>query len=67
MQYMCKIIDHCILLYPIFTVVDMCRTSSATEEQRYGYDNVDSVVLRIMIQEDNCICRVTIDNQIEPV
>ena len=64
---MCKIIDHCILLYPMFTVVDMCRTSSATEEQHSGYDNVDSVVLRIMIQQDNCICRVTIDNQIEPV
>ena len=34
--------------------------------QKSGNVILDSVVLRIMIQ-DNCFCRVTIDNQIEPV
>jgi hypothetical protein len=43
----------------------MCKSSSATEEtQSEGY-KVDSVVLRIMTQEDDCICRVTLDNQKE--
>jgi len=45
----------------------MCMSSSATEESNSGGYKVDSVVLRIMTQQDNCICRVTIDNQIEPV
>ena len=43
----------------------MCKSSSATEETSNGGYKVDSVVLRIMIQQDNCICRVTIDNHIE--
>jgi hypothetical protein len=47
--------------------VDMCTSNSATEEIQSGSFKVDSVVLRIMIQQDNCICRVTIDNQIKPV
>ena len=42
-------------------------SSFATEESHSGGYNIDSVVLRIMIQQDNCICRVTIENQIEPV
>ena len=42
-------------------------TNSATEEKPSGSDNVDSVVLRIMIQQDSCICRVNIENQIELV
>ena len=49
------------------TVADMCTLSSAMENiQLSGSFNVDSVVLRIMIQ-DNCICRVTIDNQVQPI
>ena len=45
----------------------MCKSSYATEEYGHsGYFTIDSVVLRIMIQQDDCICRVKIDNQIEP-
>jgi hypothetical protein len=45
----------------------MCKSSSATEHpDLFGSFQVDSVVLRIMIQQDNCVCRVTIDNQIKP-
>ena len=36
-------------------------------ETKSGNYPVDSVVLRIMIQQDNCICRVTTDNQIKPI
>ena len=43
----------------------MCKTNSATEEKPSGSHHVDSVVLRIMIQQDNCICRVNIEYQIE--
>jgi hypothetical protein len=46
-------------------VADMCKSSSATEETVSGIYKVDSVVLRIMTQEDDCICRVMIDNQID--
>jgi hypothetical protein len=45
----------------------MCKSSSATEETYSGGLRVDSVVLRIMTQQDNCICRVQIDNQIQPI
>ena len=45
----------------------MCQSSFATEEKQSGNDSVDSVVLRILIQQNNCICRVTIDNQIQTV
>jgi hypothetical protein len=45
----------------------MCTSSYATEEKPSGGDNIDSAVLHIMIQHDNCICRVTIYNQVEPV
>ena len=45
----------------------MCKSSFATEEKQSGNDNIDSVVLRIIIQQDNCICRVTIDKQIQPI
>ena len=46
----------------------MCKSSFATEDvEQSGSYNVNSVVLRIMIQQDNCICRVTIDNQIKLV
>jgi hypothetical protein len=45
----------------------MCKSSSATEETSSGGYKVDSVVLRIMTQEDDCICRVMIDNQIDTV
>ena len=55
------------LLFSFLTVVDMCTSSFATEDTHSGNYQVDSVVLRIMIKEDNCICRVTIDNQIQPV
>ena len=45
----------------------MCKSGSATEETSSGSHRVDSVVLRIMTQQDNCICQVTLDNQIQPV
>ena len=46
----------------------MCKSSYASEyPELSGSHQVDSVVLRILIQQDNCICRVTIDNQVEPV
>jgi hypothetical protein len=48
-------------------VADMCKSSSATEETSSGGYKVDSVVLRIMTQQDNCICRVTLENQIKPI
>jgi hypothetical protein len=41
----------------------MCKSSFATEDvEQSGSYKVNSVVLRIMIQQDNCICRVTLDN-----
>jgi hypothetical protein len=43
----------------------MCQSSSATEEANYGGPRVDRLVLRIMTQQDDCICRVTLDNQTE--
>ena len=43
----------------------MCKSSSATEETSSGSYRVDSVVLRIMMQQNNCICRVMLDNQIQ--
>jgi hypothetical protein len=48
-------------------ISDMCKSSSATEETSSGGYKVDSVVLRIMTQQDNCICRVTLENQIKPI
>ena len=45
----------------------MCKSSSATEETSSGGYKVESVALRIMTQEDDCICRVMIDNQIDAV
>jgi hypothetical protein len=45
----------------------MCKSSSATEETSYGNNKIDSVVLRIMTQQNNCACHVTLDNQITPV
>ena len=38
-------------------------SSSATEETFSGGYNIDSVLLRIVMQQNNCICRVTLDNQ----
>jgi hypothetical protein len=43
----------------------MCKSSSATEDTSSGSYNIDSVVLRIVMQQNNCICRVTLDNQIQ--
>ena len=43
----------------------MCKSSSTTEETHSGGNKVDSVVLRIVTQQNNCICRVTLDNQTE--
>ena len=45
----------------------MCKSSSATEERSSGSFKVDSVALRIMTQEDDCICRVMIDNQTDTI
>ena len=55
------------IILPFLTLADMCKSSFATEEKPFRGDKVDSVVLRIMIQQDNCICRVTIDIQIRPI
>jgi hypothetical protein len=41
----------------------MCKSSFATEDTFSGVYKVDSVVLRIVMQQNNCICRVTLDNQ----
>jgi hypothetical protein len=62
---MYDVLPHIIVSFLV--VVDMCKSSFATEETLFGIHKVDSVVLRIMIQQDNCVCRVSIDNQIEPV
>jgi bacterioferritin-associated ferredoxin len=48
-------------------VADMCKSSSGTEETNSGGYKIDSVVLRIMTQQDDCICRVMIDNQKDTV
>jgi hypothetical protein len=45
----------------------MCKSSSATEEAFAGGYSIDSVVLRIVMQQNNCICRVTLDNQNDTV
>ena len=45
----------------------MCTSRSATEDTSYGGFKVDSVVLRIMTQQNNFICWVTIDNQIQSI
>ena len=45
----------------------MCKSSSATEKTNSGGYIIDSIVLRIIIQEDDCICRVMIDNQTDTV
>ena len=45
----------------------MCMFSSGTEEAHSGSHRVNSVVLRKMTLEDDCICRVMIDNQIDTV
>jgi hypothetical protein len=66
-SYFVKPIDNGYFFY-FHTVADMCKSSSATEELGHsGHFTVDSVVLRIMIQQDDCISRVTIDNQIKPL
>ena len=49
----------------MFTVVDMCMPNSATEDKQSGSDMLDSVLLRIIIQQYDCICRVIIENQIQ--
>ena len=54
-------------IFSCLTVADMCMSSFATEEKNNGSYIIDSVVLRIKIQQNNCICRVTIDNQIADV
>ena len=60
---MYDVLPHIIVSF--LAVVDMCKSSFATEETLFGIYKVDSVVLRIMTQEDDCICRVMIDNQID--
>ena len=45
----------------------MCKSSSATEEATSTSYRVNSVVLRIMIQKEDCICRVMIDNQSDTI
>ena len=43
----------------------MCKESSAVEENISGTFNDDSVVLRIITQQDHCICQLTLLNQTE--
>ena len=45
----------------------MCWSSSTTEETHSTSYRVNSVVLRMMIQQEDCICRVMIDNQTDTV
>jgi hypothetical protein len=45
----------------------MCKSRSATEETSSGGYKVDSVVLRIKMQQEDCICRVMIHNQKDTV
>ena len=45
----------------------MCKSRSVQEDAKNGKSPFDSVVLRIMTQQDNCTCRVTIENQIETI
>ena len=45
----------------------MCKSRSVQEDAKNGESPFDSVVLRIMTQQDNCTCRVTIENQIETI
>jgi hypothetical protein len=56
--YQSAIFLHSIIYFLI--VADMCKSISATEERNAGSYRVDRVVLRIMMQQENCICRVTI-------
>ncbi|CAG2217700.1 unnamed protein product [Mytilus edulis] len=41
----------------------MCTTDYATEDNSNGGTTVDSVVLRVMTQQDGCTCEVTLQNQ----
>ena len=41
----------------------MCKESSAVEEHISGTLSNDSVVLRIITQQDHCICQLTLLNQ----
>ena len=43
----------------------MCKSSCATEETSSGSYKVDSIALRIVMQQNKCICRVTLNNQIQ--
>ncbi|XP_063404629.1 uncharacterized protein LOC134688091 [Mytilus trossulus] len=43
-------------------VANMCTDDSATESSIDGYKVVDSVVLRITKQQNNCICHVSLQN-----
>ncbi|VDI16029.1 Hypothetical predicted protein [Mytilus galloprovincialis] len=43
-------------------VVDMCTDDSAIEDSVDGIKPVDSVVLRITKQQNNCICHVSLQN-----
>ncbi|CAC5366891.1 unnamed protein product [Mytilus coruscus] len=43
-------------------VADMCTDESAIEDSYDGSTHVDSVLLRITKQQNNCICRVSLQN-----
>lgn len=43
----------------------MCKSMYVKEDTKNGISKFNSVVLRINTQQDNCTCRVTIENQIE--
>ncbi|XP_052088021.1 uncharacterized protein LOC127725204 isoform X2 [Mytilus californianus] len=43
-------------------MVDMCSDDSVVEDSVYGTKVVDSVLLRITKQQNNCICHVSLQN-----
>lgn len=46
----------------LLLVVDMCSDDQAVENSVDGTILSDSVVVRVMIQKANCICRVSLNN-----
>lgn len=41
----------------------MCQAEVGTEEDDFGNPRADSVALRITTREDNCVCKVFLQNQ----
>ena len=41
----------------------MCKDTTAIEDPHFGSEAVDSEVMRVITQEDNCVCNVTYQNE----